>query len=77
MFFHSVVSRSADGNLEIDMEAVRQMAQEFDDGTLTDECLLAKVILSAFHAGIEAGIERTEERHRQTALLLMSTAGSA
>jgi hypothetical protein len=77
MLFHQIVSKTKDGHFEIDMEAVRQLSDAFDDGKVSDECLLAKLILTAFHEGIEQGIEQSEERHRQTALLLMSTAGSA
>jgi hypothetical protein len=77
MFFHQVVSRNKDGAYEIDMEAVRQMSNAFDAGNASDECLFAKLMLTAFHAGIEVGIEQSDERHRQTALLMMCTAGNA
>lgn len=77
MLFHHIVSKKSDGNLEIDMDVVRQMAQAFDQGTLSDECLIAKIILTAFNSGIEQGIEESEERQRQTIMLLSCTAGSA
>jgi hypothetical protein len=77
MLFHQFASRKNDGQIEIDMEAIRKMAHAFDEGNLSDDCLLAKLMLTAFYAGIECGIEQSEERHRQTAMLLMCTAGSA
>jgi len=77
MFFHTIVSRNSEGDFEIDMEAVKQMSDAFDKGGVSDECLLAKLILTAFREGVSQGIEESEERHRQTALLMMCTAGNA
>ena len=48
MILHQALSKNAEGNLEIDMKVLRQMADAYDKGYESDECLLAKFIISAF-----------------------------
>ena len=77
MILYQALSKDAEGNLEIDMQVLRQMAQAYDDGVKDDECLLAKFILSAFQCGFDAGIAEAEENHRRMAVLMMCTGGTA
>lgn len=77
MILHQALSKNADGNLEIDMKVLRQMADAYDQGAKSDECLLAKFVISAFEAGFDAGVEECEETHRKMALLVMCTGGNA
>lgn len=77
MILHQALSKNAEGNLEIDMKVLRQMAHAYDNGYESDECLLAKFIISAFEAGFDAGVEECEENNRRAALLLMCTGGNA
>lgn len=77
MILHQALSKNKEGNLEIDMKVLRQMAHAYDEGVNSDECLLAKFIISAFECGFDAGVAEAEENHRRTAVLMMCTAGSA
>lgn len=77
MILHQALSKNAEGNLEIDMKVLRQMAHAYDEGYESDECLLAKFIISAFECGFDAGVAEAEENHRRTAVLMMCTGGHA
>ncbi len=77
MILYQALSKDAEGNLEIDMQVLRQMAHAYDEGAKDDECLLAKFIVSAFQCGFDAGIAEAEENHRRAAILLMCTGGTA
>ena len=77
MILHQALSKNAEGNLEIDMKVLRQMAHAYDNGYESDECLLAKFIISAFEAGFDAGVEECEENYRKMALLALCTGGNA
>jgi hypothetical protein len=77
MILHQALTKNAEGNLEIDMKVIRQMAHAFDEGCHTDECTLAKFILAAFECGFDAGVADCEENHRRAALLMMCTGGHA
>jgi hypothetical protein len=74
---NQAMKTTSEGNFEIDMHIIRQMAMAFDEGVHNEECIIAKFIVAAFEAGIEEGIERAAERSRQTAMLLACTAGNA
>jgi hypothetical protein len=56
---------------------IRQMADAFDQGAKSDECLLAKFIVAAYETGFDHGMNESNERHLQTALLMACTAGNA
>ena len=77
MILHQALTKDSNGNFEIDMSVVRQMADAFDQGVHNDECTLAKFIVAAYEAGFDHGVHESEQRHQQTALLLMCTAGNA
>ena len=77
MILHQALSKNAEGNLEIDMNVIRQMAVAFDEGVQSEECILAKFIVAAYEAGFDQGMKESEDRHIQTALLLTCTAGNA
>jgi len=77
MILYQALSKDADGNLEIDMKVLHQMAHAYDEGAKSDECLLAKFIVSAFQCGFDAGVAEAEENHRRTAVLMMCTGGTA
>ena len=77
MILHQALTKDSNGNFEIDMCVIRQMADAFDQGVHSDECTLAKFIVAAYEAGFDEGVTDSERRHEQTALLLMCTAGNA
>lgn len=77
MILHQALSKNAEGHLEIDMKVLRQMAHAYDEGVQSDECLLAKFIISAFECGFDAGVAEAEENHRRAAVLLLCTGGNA
>ncbi len=77
MFFHQALSKNAEGLFEIDMNVIRQMADAFDQGAKSDECLLAKFIVAAYETGFDHGMNESNEWHLQTALLMACTAGNA
>ena len=77
MILHQALSKNAEGNLEIDMKVLRQMAHAYDEGVNSDECLLAKFIISAFECGFDAGVAEAEENHRRSTILMMCTGGHA
>lgn len=77
MLLHQALSKNADGLFEIDMKVIRQMADAFDQGAKSDECLLAKFIIAAYDTGFDHGVHESDERHLQTALLMACTAGNA
>lgn len=77
MILHQALTKNADGNFEIDLGVIRQMAHAFDEGCHNDECTLAKFILAAFQCGFDAGVEEAEENHRRMAVLMMCTGGNA
>lgn len=74
---HQAMKTTSEGNFEIDMHIIRQMALAFDEGVHNEECIIAKFIVAAYETGFEQGIHESEERHRQTALLMLCTAGNA
>lgn len=74
---NQAMKTTSEGNFEIDMHIIRQMAMAFDEGVHNEECIIAKFIVAAFEAGVEEGMERAAERSRQTAMLLACTAGNA
>lgn len=77
MILHQALSKNNEGHLEIDMKVLRQMAHAYDEGVQSDECLLAKFIISAFECGFDAGVAEAEENHRRAAVLLLCTGGNA
>lgn len=77
MILNKALSKNNENLFEIDMHVIRQMAQGFDDGMVTDETIMAKFIVAAFEAGFDAGVEECEETHRNMALLMMCTGGNA
>ena len=77
MLMHQAISKCADGEFKIDLNVIRQMAEAFDDGVRTEECIIAKFIVAAYEMGVERGIQESEDRHLQTAMLLACTAGNA
>ena len=77
MLLHQAMSKNAEGNFEIDMNVIRQMAIAFDEGVHSEECILAKFIVAAYETGFDHGVKESEDRHIQTAMLLTCTAGSA
>ncbi len=77
MILHQALSKNNEGNFEIDMKVIRQMADAFDKGVQSDECLIAKFIVAAYDVGFDHGMHESDERHLQTALLMACTAGNA
>ena len=77
MILHQAMTKTQEGIFEIDMCVIRQMAQAFDQGVHSEECILAKFIVAAYETGFDQGIQESEKRHEQTALLMMFTAGNA
>ncbi len=77
MLLHQALSKNSEGLFEIDMNVIRQMAYAFDQGAKSDECLLAKFIVAAYETGFDHGMNESNERHLQTALLMACTAGNA
>lgn len=74
---HQAMKTTSEGNFEIDMHIIRQMALAFDEGVHNEECIIAKFIVAAYEAGFDEGVIDSERRQQQTALLLMCTAGNA
>ena len=77
MILHKALMKSQDGCFEIDMCVIRQMAIAFDQGNHNEECVLAKFIVAAYETGFDQGVQESERRHEQTAMLMMFTAGNA
>jgi len=77
MSIESAFIKNEDGNLEIDLATLRKMAEEYDNGAEDNELLFAKFIVSAYECGFDHGVQESEERHLQTAMLMMTTGGSA
>ena len=77
MILHQAMTKTKEGLFEIDLCVIRQMAQAFDNGVHSEECILAKFIVAAYETGFEHGVHESEKRHEQTALLMMCTAGNA
>jgi hypothetical protein len=71
------VTTTEAGTVELDMKVLRQMAQAFDEGADSDDGFVAKLILAAYDAGYDHGVEEAERNHNQTAMLLMCTGGHA
>ena len=74
---NQAMKTTSEGNFEIDMHIIRQMAMAFDEGVRNEECIIAKFIVAAFEAGLEEGMEVAALRNHQTAMLLTCTAGNA
>jgi hypothetical protein len=77
MILHKAMTKTEDGLFEIDMTIIRQMAQAFDEGLHNEECVIARFIVAAYDQGFQQGVHDSEERHQQTAILMMCTAGHA
>jgi len=74
---HQAMKTDSKGNFEIDMHIIRQMATAFDEGVHNEECIIAKFIVAAYERGFEHGVNDSETRHQQTAMLMLCTAGNA
>lgn len=74
---HQAMKTTSEGNFEIDMHIIRQMACAFDEGVRTEETIIAKFIVAAYETGVDHGIQESEKRSMQTAMLLACTAGNA
>lgn len=77
MILHQAMTKTKEGLFEIDMNVIRQMAHAFDQGLHSEECIIARFIVAAYDQGFEHGIHESEERQKQTALLMLCTAGNA
>ena len=77
MFMHQAISRGTDGEFKIDLNVIRQMAEAFDTGCRTEECVIAKFIVAAFEMGFDQGVSESEARQMQTMILMTHTAGHA
>lgn len=71
------LSKNEDGLIELDMNVIRQLCDEFDAGCDSEECIVAKFILTAYETGFDHGVTESEDRQAKTALLLMHTEGHA
>jgi len=61
----------------MDIEAVKVLSQQYEDGTLNPETILAHACMEAYEQGFADGVEESEEQMRRTQLLLAFTAGNA
>ena len=77
MILEQALVRNPNGNWEIDMEVIRKLSAQFDDGGDSDDCLFAKFLMTAYDTGFDAGVQEAEEQHRRAALLMMFTEGHA
>lgn len=77
MILYQALSRDSEGNLELDMNVLRQMAEAFDKGTESDECVIAKFIVKAYEIGFDHGVSESEARQMQTMMLMAHTGGHA
>lgn len=77
MILQKALSRGSSGNWEIDMNVIKQLGAQFDEGCDSEECFMAKFILAAYDTGFDAGVEETETAHRNMAMLMMFTEGHA
>ena len=74
---HQAITRNQQGEFKIDLNVVRQMAEAFDAGTRTEECVIAKFIVAAYEMGFDHGTSESEARQMQTMMLMMHTGGHA
>ena len=61
----------------MNIEFIRHLAKEYDEGRRDPEAILASACLEAYERGFDDGSHDAEERIAQTQMLLMFTAGSA
>ena len=61
----------------MDMEVIKQIADDYRDGDISDEGLVATFIIAAYDSGFEEGMRESERRMAQTAMLMSCTAGHA
>jgi len=74
---HQAMKTTSAGEFEIDMHIIKQMAVAFDEGVHSEETIIAKFIVAAYETGFDRGIQESEKRSMQTAMLLACTAGNA
>jgi hypothetical protein len=71
---HPAISIDAEGNVAIDVEALKQFA-ESDSEEL--DAVLARMILISYEAGFHAGVQQVTENDLRTQMLLLHTGGNA
>ena len=65
------------GEEELDMEVIKQIADDYRDGEISDEGLAATLIIAAYDSGFAEGMRESERRMEQTAMLMSCMAGHA
>lgn len=61
----------------MDIDLIRHLAGQYQEGRRDPEALMAIACLEAYEQGFDDGIEEAEHRMHQTQLLMMFTAGNA
>jgi len=74
MLDHPAISIDPEGNVEIDVDALKELA-ESDSKEL--DAVLARMILISYEAGFHAGIQQVKEETLRTQMLLFHTGGNA
>jgi hypothetical protein len=77
MVLDSLFLPDENNRLNLDMQLIKKLALSYDKGLTTDTMLIAKIIVSAYEAGLEDGREEAETSHMHTQMLLLCTAGNA
>jgi hypothetical protein len=61
----------------MDIDLIRHLAEQYDNGNRSPEATLAMACLEAYEQGFDDGVDEAEERMAQTQMLLMFSAGNA
>ena len=61
----------------MDIELIKALAKEHEEGRVDAKTLMAKACLDAYQQGFDEGVQQAETAHLNTHVLLHFTAGSA
>jgi len=61
----------------MDIQLIRHLAGQYEEGRRDPEAMLAMACLEAYEQGFEDGVQETEQTHFNAQILLHCTAGNA
>ena len=61
----------------MDIKLIKVLAEEYDKGRKDHETVMAKACLECYQQGFDEGVEKSEQAHINTHVLMNFTSGNA